>query len=93
MSNENYGKNPDQKLEEVLQTCLWQRVVKRLWEKAGVRLYVDTAGVFLFQRTNGVWARTHGLAHNRIVLKGRRIVFKDGSTLNLSSGELDESPW
>lgn len=87
---ENYHKHPGQKLEDVLEACLWVKVGRGLWEKGQSRLYVDNVGIFLYRFLGGAWVRTHGLAHNRIFPHARVIVFKDLSTLNLVSAELLE---
>jgi hypothetical protein len=85
---ENYQRHPGKNLERVLATCDWKEVSPGLWWKGNSRLYVDAVGVFLYRQTNGAWAKTRGLSHNRIfLLKSWQITFLDKSTLNLLDGE------
>ena len=91
--DENCQRHPGNKLERVLATYGWEQVGDDLWQKGQSRLYVDGVGVFLYRVTwvtpkSGVWRRTHGLSHNLIPQRARRIVFKDMSTLDLLTGEL-----
>jgi hypothetical protein len=93
-------KNPGRKLEKFLEVHQWERVTDRfyletsrwqrfesgLWEKGRSRLLVDNIGVFLYRLKNGAWVRTQGLSHD--LVSQEEIVFQDGSTLDLLTGEL-----
>ena len=92
--DENYQRHPGEKLSRGLHVYGWELVGDNLWEKWGSRLYVDSVGVFLYRVTwvtpkSGVWRRTHGLSHNLIPHKARRITFKDLSVLDLTTGLLE----
>ena len=90
---ENYQRHPGKKLERVLAACGWEQVGDGLWWKESSRLYVDMVGVFLYRIQIGfgvTWRRTHGLSHNLIPHKARRITFKDLSVLDLVTGDLLE---
>ena len=88
--DENYQRHPDKKLERMLAAYGWEQVGDDLWWKGSSRLYVDAVGVFLYRIEIGfgvIWRRTHGLSHNLIPHRARRITFKDMSTLDLLTGE------
>jgi hypothetical protein len=85
MNNENYAKNPEQKVSYLLNKFGWRRISRGLWEKNTLRLLVDGVGIFLFQWINTKWVRTHGASHN--LLKGAEFRLPDGGALNLAEGE------
>ena len=80
-------RDPARKLVRVLAECKWQPLSETLWRKRQITLHIDEIGIFLYRHG----ARTHGLSHNRIRpgdLKRRKILFRDGKTLNLLTGEI-----
>ena len=88
-NNESYHKYPIEDVEEVLKACLWERSVGNQWEKGRSRILVDQTGIFLFRLQGHQWVRTYGMAHNRVErhLPDLRILFDDGFSLNLLTGE------
>jgi hypothetical protein len=85
MNNENYEKDPRQKLSALLNKCGWREVTQGLWEKHDLRVLVDDMGLFLFRWLRSRWVRTHGLVHP--TRETKTLVFTDGARLNLETGE------
>ena len=87
MANENYEKDSQGRLTQLLSECGWA-VQSLFWEKGDLRLAVDRCGVFLFQRINAHWVRTHGLSFGSMyrAIRHGEIVFIDGARLHLEHG-------
>ena len=76
-------------LEELLKSCLWERVGPDFWEKGSSRLRVDGIGVFLYRLyPQRGWVRTAGQVHMGMRgLPDRLLYFPDGFVLNLLTGD------